>query len=528
MKVLHIAESFGGGVATAMAEYVRSTPELEHHLLYGDRTQTAEDSWLPYASSRSLGTGAKAIRTIRRAVAELQPDVVHAQSSFAGAYARLALNNRRVRIVYTPHCFAFERRDISPAARRAYYLLERALARNTEVLAGCSPLEAALGRQWLGAGHAVYVPNVARVEGVEVPARVPGQRPRIAGLGRLDAQKDPDWFAGMAAELSPNADLVWVGGGTPEAEERMRSHGVQVTGWVSRGQALAELARADCFISSAVWEGFPMALLEAQELGVPVVLRELSALVDAPGSVVAKSQTEAARLALEILGDPAARERNLAAWREYLSGNTPEVQRVRLLEAYGERPVADQAATGFVANHQQINDGGTMLTNLRQDLARAKGSSRGGAMSVLTVRMASTVLYRASHAAGQVNPLLGVAVKQLNHLVTGADIAWQAEIGPGLALFHPTGVVIGPHVRIGANCSLQQGITLGGKGGDNPAPSEFPQLGDNVSIGAGARVIGPVTVGNGAQVGANAVVTKDVPDGAVATGVPARSVVPNS
>ncbi|MDN5563788.1 MAG: hypothetical protein L0G49_08475 [Luteococcus sp.] len=166
-----------------------------------------------------------------------------------------------------------------------------------------------------------------------------------------------------------------------------------------------------------------------------------------------------------------------------------------------------------------------MFDNVKQDIIRAKGSSRGGAMSVLTVRMASTLLYRASHAAGQVHPLLGVALKQVNHMATGADIAWQADIGPGLALFHPTGVVIGPHVRIGSGCSLQQGITLGGKGGDNPAPSEFPVLGDGVSIGAGARVIGPVQVGDGAQVGANAVVTKDVPAGAVATGVPARAKV---
>ena len=166
-----------------------------------------------------------------------------------------------------------------------------------------------------------------------------------------------------------------------------------------------------------------------------------------------------------------------------------------------------------------------MFENIRQDIARAKGSSRGGAMSVLTVRMASTMLYRASHAAGAVHPVLGVAIKQVNHLVTGADIAWQAEIGPGLALFHPTGVVIGPHVRMGADCSLQQGITLGGKGGDNPSPSEFPVLGDKVSVGAGARVIGPAQVGDGAQIGANAVVTKDVPAGAVATGVPARSVI---
>ncbi len=335
MKVLHVAESFGGGVATAMAEYVRSTPELEHHLLYGDRSQTAEDSWRPYASSNPLGTKLNAVRTIRRAVEELQPDVVHAQSSFAGAYTRLAVRNGAVRIVYTPHCFAFERRDISAAARSGYLALERVLALNTEILAGCSPLEAEFGRKWRGADHAVYVPNVARVGHVEAAPKVAGARPRIVGLGRLDAQKDPGWFAEVADLLAGKVDLLWIGGGTPEAEQVMRSHGVEVTGWVSRDTALTALASADCFISSAVWEGFPMALLEARALGVPVVLRELRALLDTPAEVTVTDQTAAARLALEVASDEGARQRNKALWQEYLAGNTPEVQRTRLLQAYG-------------------------------------------------------------------------------------------------------------------------------------------------------------------------------------------------
>ncbi|WP_301408336.1 glycosyltransferase family 4 protein [Luteococcus sp.] len=335
MKVLHIAESFGGGVVTAMAEYVHSTPEIEHHLLYGHRKQTAADSWDPYTSVRTLGSGREAIRAIRRAVDELQPDVVHAQSSFAGAFTRIALRNRRVRIVYTPHCFAFERRDISPVARAAYFALERVLALNTEVLAGCSPFEARMGAQWRGAEHAIYVPNVARVDAVEAADRGAGGRPLVVGLGRLDIQKDPEWFAGVAALLRGDVDLLWVGGGTPEAEQRMRDNGIEVSGWVDRGEALKMLASASCFVSSALWEGFPMVLLEASELGVPVVMRELSALEDAPESVRVRTQAEAADLTRRVVADPADRDANLAAWRHYLRENTPAIQRERLLQAYG-------------------------------------------------------------------------------------------------------------------------------------------------------------------------------------------------
>lgn len=154
----------------------------------------------------------------------------------------------------------------------------------------------------------------------------------------------------------------------------------------------------------------------------------------------------------------------------------------------------------------------------KQDLVRAGGLSR-----IVTVRMLATGLFRLSQAAGAKHPLLGTLVKQLNHLVTGADIAWQAQLGPGLALFHPTGVVVGEHVRAGVRCTIQQGVTLGGLGGGQANPDGFPVLGDDVFLGAGCRVIGPVSVGDGAKVGANAVVVKDVPPHAVAVGIPARN-----
>jgi serine O-acetyltransferase len=141
--------------------------------------------------------------------------------------------------------------------------------------------------------------------------------------------------------------------------------------------------------------------------------------------------------------------------------------------------------------------------------------------TVLTLRFLATFLYRASARAGSSVPVLGSVLKQINHAITGADIAWSARIGPGLVLWHPTGVVIGPRVVVGRDARVQQGITLGaarsrtGQDGD-------PVLGDGVYVGAGARVLGPVHVGDRARIGANAVVLTDVPDDASAVGVPAR------
>lgn len=140
----------------------------------------------------------------------------------------------------------------------------------------------------------------------------------------------------------------------------------------------------------------------------------------------------------------------------------------------------------------------------------------------LTVRHLAVGLFRLSTVLGRRFGPLGFLVKQLNHVLTGADIAWQADIGPGLRLYHPTGVVIGPHVRIGRNCTLQQGVTVGGKGGETAQVGDSPAIGDDVSIGAGAKLFGGVQIGDRARIGANAVVLKSVPPDHTAVGVPAR------
>lgn len=100
--------------------------------------------------------------------------------------------------------------------------------------------------------------------------------------------------------------------------------------------------------------------------------------------------------------------------------------------------------------------------------------------------------------------------------VTGADIPLGSCIGGGLLIPHPNGIVIHPGASIGPNCLIFQQVTVGtGKGG-------VPKIGGHVDIGAGARILGGVTIGDHARIGANAVVLTDVPAGAVAVGIPAR------
>jgi serine O-acetyltransferase len=122
----------------------------------------------------------------------------------------------------------------------------------------------------------------------------------------------------------------------------------------------------------------------------------------------------------------------------------------------------------------------------------------------------AVVLHRLAHWFKRRGiPVLGPAVARLNLFCTGVDIAPAAEFGPGLRISHGTGIVVGWRARVGRNALLMQGVTLGAP--HTGRLEEMPTIGDDVVLGAYAAVIGPVSVGDRAFVGAHALVTVDVP-----------------
>ena len=117
---------------------------------------------------------------------------------------------------------------------------------------------------------------------------------------------------------------------------------------------------------------------------------------------------------------------------------------------------------------------------------------------------------------------LARAISQWSKMWTGIEIHPGAKIGRRLVIDHGTGIVIGETAEIGDDCLLYQGVTLGGTGKD--VGKRHPTLGNNVMVGAGAKVLGPIHVGNNARIAANAVVLREVPDNATVVGVPGHVV----
>lgn len=134
----------------------------------------------------------------------------------------------------------------------------------------------------------------------------------------------------------------------------------------------------------------------------------------------------------------------------------------------------------------------------------------------------AVLLHRLAHLLWKMQlKLLARIVSHLNRFLTGIEIHPAAKLGRRLFIDHGMGVVIGETARIGDDVLIYHGVTLGGVGGAKGA-IRHPQIGNRVMIGSGAKLLGNITVGEGAQIGANAVLVRDVPANAVMVGIPAR------
>lgn len=170
-----------------------------------------------------------------------------------------------------------------------------------------------------------------------------------------------------------------------------------------------------------------------------------------------------------------------------------------------------------------------VLTEVRKDVAAAH-SRDPAARGVSSFEILATwpgvqalLAHRVAHAlvCGQV-PLLPRTIAYLSRGLTGVEIHPRASIGTGFFIDHGSGVVIGETAEIGDDVTIYQGVTLGGTGFQ--AGKRHPSVGSNVTIGSGAKLLGPIVVGDGAKIGANTVVIEDVPARATVVGNPGHPV----
>ena len=166
---------------------------------------------------------------------------------------------------------------------------------------------------------------------------------------------------------------------------------------------------------------------------------------------------------------------------------------------------------------------------VRLDLAAVRGrdpAARGvGTVEILATwpGLHAVLAYRVAHALHGIGvPLLPRLISALSRSITGIEIHPAARIGDGLFIDHGMGVVIGETAELGDDVTLYQGVTLGGTG--FATGKRHPTVQDNVTIGSGAKLLGPIVVGHGSKIGANSVVIHDVPANSTVVGNPGHPV----
>jgi len=337
VRVLHVAEAFGGGLLQMVVAVAEGSAARGHDALiaYGVRPETPERPRdvvdeavelraLPW-TRRTPGAQVRAARALRELVAEWRPDVIHLHSSFAGAVGAFVCDGS-VPTVFSPNAFASAVPEAGPLRRAVYRAAERAICRRVTLVGAVSESEAELARE-LGAARVVRVPN-------GIPELDPGRlavrpahaapatgRPLIVATGRTVPQRRPESTARILAAARAFADVAWLGGGggsRGEAGRRaLEAAGIPLSGWLPREELLDRLASATAYLHWTAWDGLPLSILEALALDVVVVASDIPPNREILGpSGVRRTEEEAVELLRRVVTDPAFREELRAEQRE--------------------------------------------------------------------------------------------------------------------------------------------------------------------------------------------------------------------
>lgn len=280
-KILHLVEAFGGGVFTFLVELANSTcDEFDVVIAYSRRKQTPEnfeeyfDKRIKFIEvknfTRSIGIhDIKACKEVRQIIKQENPDIVHMHSSKAGIVGRLVISSKNRKLFYTPHGYSFLKQDDSKLKRLIYKSIEKAAAmwrRRCKIVA-CSDGEykesLKITKNSTYVNNGINIKEIDKLLTSKTKQEVNTKDLRICTVGRIGFQKNPELF-NKIAESFPDVHFAWIGDG--ELKDKLNSKNIELTGWASRDVVLNKVNEADIFILLSLWEGLPIALLEAMYL----------------------------------------------------------------------------------------------------------------------------------------------------------------------------------------------------------------------------------------------------------------------
>lgn len=295
MKIVHVTECLAGGVLTFLLNLTSHLNNDEHVIIYGKRDNTPVNVDRVFGDNVSLVYWKSAEREIRpkqdfAALKELlhdlkqipNIDILQLHSSKAGVLGRVAsrILGLQKKTFYLPHGVSFARQDVSSKKRLFYVLIENVANFFAGTVIACSSSE----RDLLvthGIKNVIVINNGIEVSNEE-PAYKKTEKPLIFGtVGSITFAKNPKLFNEIAQKFSDDdrVKFLWIGDGELRHEILEDDH-VKVTGWVTSDEVKKYLSQVDVYISTSLWEGLPLSVLEAMALGKPLLLSECIGNVD--------------------------------------------------------------------------------------------------------------------------------------------------------------------------------------------------------------------------------------------------------
>lgn len=278
-KVLHIVEPFASGVFSFLVDLVNETSqEFDITIAYGVRKETV-DNFKEYFNDNvkfikvenfdrniNIKKDIKAYKELKEIKKHIKPDIVHLHSSKAGVLGRLAMNGKKIKMLYNPHGFSFLKQDDSKIKRLIYKAIEKIMAifnRKCTII-GCSQGEYEEARKLND--NSVCINNGINIEKLQEETKSLKQKEieydkfKICTVGRIDFSKNPQLFNEIAKNF-PNIQFTWIGDG--DLRDKLTSANITITGWKEKNEVLKILNENDIFILTSLWEGLPISLLEA-------------------------------------------------------------------------------------------------------------------------------------------------------------------------------------------------------------------------------------------------------------------------
>ena len=286
IKIIHVVEPFASGVVDLIATIINQDENNQHTVVHGSRLWVDDEK----AVRSKFRNGTRFIRWkyVNRPIHPFFDflsllflikifrrnhfDVIHLHSSKAGFLGRLAFVFSSIKnVIYPPHGAPFIRKDISQLQRRLFIFLERIGSYLPGKIICCSRSEMQVYlRHKINAD---YINNGIKINPNQHKRQKDKYRIRIGFAGILTEQKNPKEFNAVASSFVSDSrvEFLWIGDGG--LREYISSNNVIVTGWVSKSKVRKYLETIDIYLSCSLWEGLPLAVLEAMSLGNPLVLR---------------------------------------------------------------------------------------------------------------------------------------------------------------------------------------------------------------------------------------------------------------